>query len=215
MRPRRASLSIFLLTLLCLASSGFGATALSSSSTMVTISESGSYTASGITIEGGLWLEGAYTDTLTISDSVTITGSDSVPGIYVPEGATLVINGTGTLIAAGGEYSAGIGGAHYAYGSGTDQDIAGTLKIEDSVTVVATGGYYAAGIGGGYNSEDSSNSYHANGGSVYISGNATVTATGDSATGGTVGWTGEGCGAGIGGGDMAQAGWLTSPGTRP
>ncbi len=66
------------------------------------------------------------------------------PGVYVPEGHTLTISGTGSLDASSNGYGAGIGGADYSY-----EKSCGNIVINGG-TITATGGYGAAGIGGGY-----------------------------------------------------------------
>ena len=66
------------------------------------------------------------------------------PGVYVPEGHTLTISGTGSLDASSNGYGAGIGGAYYSY-----EKSCGNIVINGG-TITATGGYGAAGIGGGY-----------------------------------------------------------------
>ena len=63
------------------------------------------------------------------------------PGIYVPEGKTLTISGTGFLDASSNGDGAGIGGDY----NGT----AGSIVISGG-TISATGGTYAAGIGGAF-----------------------------------------------------------------
>ncbi len=82
-------------------------------------------------------------------------------GIYVPEGKTLTIRGTGSLTVTGGSRGAGIGG--------NIEDNCGSIVIEGG-TIVAEGGDGAAGIGLGY-------SYDREFGDITISG-GTVTATG-------------------------------------
>ncbi|MBO7501907.1 MAG: BspA family leucine-rich repeat surface protein [Paludibacteraceae bacterium] len=79
--------------------------------------------------------------------TITLEGSNKVrsfyvqyPGIYVPKGSTLVINGEGSLEALTKTSGAGIGG-----GSGID---CGNIVIAEG-TIDATGGTGAAGIGGG------------------------------------------------------------------
>ncbi len=123
-------------------------------------------------------------------------------GIYVPSGAELIIRGSGSLTATGGNRSAGIGGGGTitinggtvtARGSGLAAGIGGgdggnggTITISGG-TVTAIGREYGAGIGGGNNG---------NGGTITISG-GTVTATGGIN------------GAGIGGGDCGNGGEIT------
>ena len=133
---------------------------------------------------------------------------ESYPGIYVPEGNTLTISGTGSLNASSNGYGAGIGG-----GWGIS---CGNIVI-DGGTIVATGGQFAAGIGGGS---------YGTAGNIFING-GTVTATGGVAgagiggggqgtagniviNGGTVTATGGGYAApGIGGGTMGVVGSIT------
>jgi len=86
------------------------------------------------------------------------------PGIYVPEGYTLTIKGSGSLNAGGHNCGAGIGGAFNAN--------CGNIVIE-SGTITATGGIRAAGIGSGQYGKCSG---------ITISG-GTVTATGNKAAG--------------------------------
>ena len=67
-------------------------------------------------------------------------GEDSYPGIYVPVGKTLTIDGTGSLVASSNGFGCGIGG-----GSGIR---CGNITIDGGI-ITATGGARAAGIGGG------------------------------------------------------------------
>ena len=129
---------------------------------------------------------------LTIDGTNTIHAGGNLAGIYVPVGATLVINGIGSLNVSGNGGGAGIGGAAYA----PDEDKSngdpncGTVEIKGG-TVTATGGNLCiAGIGGGM--DVSSNP--GNGGTVTING-GTVTATGGSD--GTYGGAGIGGGGGV------------------
>lgn len=74
----------------------------------------------------------------------------SAAGLSVPYGASVVIGGTGKLIAKGGSAGngAGIGGGFNQFVPNPDYNrIAGTITI-DSGVVDATGGPYGAGIGG-------------------------------------------------------------------
>ena len=127
--------------------------------------------------------------TITLEGTNTVKGFQrDYPGIYVPEGKTLTIEGEGSLNASGNGYSTGIGGGYYmncgdivinggnitATGAnynagigGGDGGNCGAITITGG-TVTATGGGYAAGIGGGN---------EANCGNITISG-GTVTATG-------------------------------------
>ena len=136
---------------------------------------------------------------IVLCDTTTnrVKGGYGGSGIYVPEGHTLTIQGSGTLIATGGQFGAGIGsgfgiiddinysvcgniiisggivtatGGHYATGIGSSckNSDCGSITISGG-TVTATGGQYGAGIGSGYKNSDC--------GSITISG-GTVTATG-------------------------------------
>jgi uncharacterized repeat protein (TIGR02543 family) len=121
--------------------------------------------------------------TLLLADETqnTLTGKDNNPGIRTT-GATLIIDGTGTLTVQGGNPAAGIGGSYGASG--------GNLTINGG-NITASGGVNGAGIGGGKN--------YGNGGNITING-GTVTANGggnDNDGGG---------GAGIGGGGWGGAG---------
>ena len=113
--------------------------------------------------------------TLILGEGTTLTATS---GISVPSGKSLVIDGSGKLIATGSDGSAGIGGtAPASVGNWSQNGFSGSITINGG-TISATGGDYAAGIGGG-NCGDN--------GSVIISGGS-VTAQGGY------------CGAGIGGG---------------
>ena len=128
--------------------------------------------------------------------------SSHYPGIYVPKGKTLTIEGDGsleargntsaagigagyedncgnivisggTVTAMGGEYAAGIGGGSgFRHGHGT----AGDIMISGGV-VTATGGRYAAGIGGGYGYNNTTV------GDITISGGSVTATGGDCAAG--------------------------------
>ena len=105
--------------------------------------------------------------TLILMDGakLTVTGAANGAGINVASNNALVITGqsggTGTLIANGGDYGAGIGGGNAGNG--------GTVTINGG-TVNVTGGSHGAAIGGGY---------AGNGGTVMING-GTVNVTGGS-----------------------------------
>ena len=99
--------------------------------------------------------------TIILEGNNTVKGSGMYAGIYVPEGKTLTIRGTGSLTVTGGNRGAGIGG--------NIEGNCGSIVISGG-TVEATGGQYGAGIGLGY-------SYERVLGDITISG-GTVTATG-------------------------------------
>ncbi len=157
---------------------------------------------SNITITGGQIKAGSLDETVkeypdTIQDGAGIGGAASYGNA-----TNITITGNADVTAAGGIYSAGIGGGDY--GSATNITISGNAKvtaagshnggagigggeesegvnirITDNADVTAYGGEDGAGIGGGRYC----------GGSVEISGNAKVTAVGSNG------------GAGIGSGD--------------
>lgn len=81
------------------------------------------------------------------------------PGIHVPEGSTLVIDGDGSLTALSNGFAAGIGGG-FEVGCGNIQILGGKIT--------ATGGTSSAAIGSGYN---------ATGGDILIAGDS-ITAIG-------------------------------------
>ena len=117
----------------------------------------------------GLTCAGDATIILAVGSENTVKGFYcDYPGIFIAEGKTLTIQGSGSLTASpydGGtisSFGAGIGGA---------KNIAcGNIVIEGG-TVTAKGGGFCAGIGSGVN---------ASCGNISISGNAHVTATGGS-----------------------------------
>ena len=128
-------------------------------------------------------------------------------GIYVPEGSTLTIKGTGTLYAGISasrqptceKYCAGIGGGYFSNGSevklkNLTGKTGGTIIIEGG-NITAVGGDIAAGIGG---SGDGGN-----GGNITITGSGTVVkaTAGDSSVISGVQFPG---GAGIGGGSYGD-----------
>ena len=162
------------------------------------------YNFAGITCEGDA--------EITLVGENTVKGFyEDWPGIYVPEGYTLTINGTGKLdassngkgagigagyssacgnidiqggdiTATGGEFAAGIGGAH--------ETACGDITISDG-TVEAKGGIAAPGIGSGVDFTDMENVC-----------NITI-------IGGTVTATGNEGGAGIGSGNTSVCGNIT------
>jgi len=137
----------------------------------------------------GTWTTGDYAGiTCDGSTTIILEGENKVkgfwedyPGIYVPSGETLIIQGTGSLDASSNSSSslgAGIGS-----GSG---GTCGNITIKGG-TVTATGGYNAAGIGSG---------------SYGTCENITI-------SGGKVTATGGKYGAGIGGGNRGTCGAIT------
>jgi hypothetical protein len=101
--------------------------------------------------------------TIILVGTNRVTGRCSAAGIFVPEGKTLTIMGSGTLYATGGSNGAGIGGT---------KDVSCGSIVIASGTVTATGTGECAGIGSG-NNDTGTNTC----GAITISG-GTVTATG-------------------------------------
>ena len=178
----------------------------------VTIADGATVTLSGATIDGmttndtsapwaGITCEGDATILLTGANTVTNFHGD-YPAIFVPEGKTLTIGGSGSLTASNTCYDDTGSGA--AIGGGYDM-ACGNIAITGG-TVTANGGSSSAAIGGGYGVSC---------GSITISGGTvTATAAGNSGagigtghyatcgsisiTGGTVTAQGSGSAAGIG-----------------
>ncbi len=165
--------------------------------------------------------------TITLEGTNTVKGFyEDYPGIHVPEGKTLTIQGEGSLNASDNGYSAGIGGGDnlscgnivinggtvtatggdYAAGIGGVEGSCGAITINGG-TVTATGGYWGAGIGSGNNG--SCGAITINGGTVTATGGSDGAGIGSGETGsfdaitisgGTVTATGLDEAAGIGGG---------------
>ena len=93
----------------------------------------------------GITCEGDATIILKDGTENTVRGFyEDYPGIYVPEGKTLIIKGesagTGELMASSNGYGAGIGGGY--------EIACGSIEIQGG-KITATGGRYSAGIGSG------------------------------------------------------------------
>ena len=148
----------------------------------------GAFSWAGITCEGYAIIH--------LSGKNYICGFEkSYPGLYIPEGGGVQIDGSGSLVAESNGRGAGIGGGYNL--------ACGNIAIFKA-TVVATGGDNAAGIGGGYGSScghisigthvKATGGLNAPGigaGSFGSCGNIRI-------TGGTVEAKGDGYGAGIG-----------------
>ena len=131
------------------------------------------------TQQGVVRIADAYDVNLTIErvNVVKAPTGGSLAAIRVPDGATLTIDGGGSLDCTAGPYSAGIGGGRNSdcgaitinggtvtatggsygagIGGGSGAVKAGTIRINGGV-VTATGGSYAAGIGGGASNSEGS-----------------------------------------------------------
>ncbi len=159
----------------------------------VTIADGATVTLSGATIDGkaesddawaGITCEGDATILLTGAN--TVTNFDSwYPAIFVPEGKTLTIGGSGTLTASNTRYIDGnvYTGSGAAIGGGYNM-ACGNIAITGG-TVTANGGNGCAAIGGGYG---------ASCGSITISGAASVTAKASNSGAGIGGGNGTSCG---------------------
>ena len=148
--------------------------------------------------------------TIMLEGANTVKGGyEDYPGVFVPVGKTLTINGTGSLNASSNGYGCGIGGGY--------QMAAGNIVINGG-NITAIGGRGEASIGGGNYGD--CGSITINGGTVTA--NCSVNGNGGAGigsgcsarcgditiNGGTVTANGEENGAGIGGG-----GWTASCGT--
>ena len=132
------------------------------------------------------------------------------PGILVPSGSTLTIQGAGTLNASSNGNGAGIG-------AGWNVNC-GNIIIKNG-TINASGGSFAAGIGGGY--EKSCGTIEIQGGHVTATSSNSSAGIGGgynapwgdiSISGGTVDATGSNSGAGIGAGSISSSSPNTSYG---
>lgn len=204
----------------------------------ISIADGAIVTLKDVTINGKNWTDGDYAG-ITCEGSATIIleGDNMVkgfnasyPGIYVPEGKTLTIMGSGKLTASsngsgsgagigggdgiscgnivikGGEITA-TGGANGGAGIGGGTGSCGNITISGG-TITATGGTYGgAGIGGGL--EGTCSTITISGGNVTATGGYGGAGIGGGTegicgnitiSGGNVDATGGGSAAGIGGG---------------
>ena len=99
--------------------------------------------------------------TIILEGNNTVKGSGMYAGIYVPEGNTLTIRGTGSLTVTGGISGAGIGG--------NSEGNCGSIVISGG-TITATGGSHGAGIGLGSSSGCVFGDITINGGTVTATG---------------------------------------------
>lgn len=130
--------------------------------------------------------------TIVLEGSNNIYGYMNHPAIWVEEGSTLTIEGTGSLTAEAGSSTPGMGAAAIGSGYGTNTSL-GNIIINGG-TIVARGSGGGAGIGGGYET-----------GSGTCSGNITINGGYVKAFGGQSGLGVTG-GAGIGSGENANYG---------
>ena len=154
--------------------------------TLVKIADGATVTLSGVNItayynnQGHQWVGitclGDAVIVLAEGTTNDVKGGRYNPGIYVPSNKALIIQGSGTLNATGGDSGAGIG-------SGSSGSC-GNITISGG-TVTANGGKFAAGIG----SSDSGSC-----GTVTISGGSVTASGGQSAAGIGSGFSYSSCG---------------------
>ena len=182
-----------------------GATVMLNNATINGVNK-GNYAWAGLNCEGDA--------TIILSGTNTVKGFQSYyPGIHIPEGYTLTIQGTGTLNASSNGGGAGIGGGwNMSCGS----------IIINSGTISASGGARAAGIGGGGNGSPTCGDITINGGTItayggdkgagiggggiYNGGSGSPSCGNISISGGTVTAHGGNSGAGIGSGGVGSGG---------
>ena len=123
----------------------------------ISIADGATVTLDGVSINAdGTWNTGKYAGincegnaTIILKEETTNTVkgfNENYPGIHVPSGKTLTIQGSGSLNASSNGYGAGIGGG---FGGGSDPIIdCGNINILGG-RITATGGSSSAGIGSG------------------------------------------------------------------
>jgi len=208
---------------------------------VLTINDSGDYTLTGVNTAGvrvvvangvnanitlnntkintwtgaGIRLEGTANVTLNlVGNNSVITSKQGAAGIRVTTGATLTIQGNGSLNAESTFVPTGYIGNGAGIGGGVGED-GGSITVNGGTITALCKSSSGAGIGGGENG---------NGGNITITG-GTINATGDAGigggyygnggniliTGGSVNATGS-IGAGIGGGYRNEGGNITITG---
>ena len=128
---------------------GYTLTGTGGADTHVTIPDGATITLSGVTINAiaddishmwaGITCEGNATIILDDGTTNTLVGSRQRPGIFVPEGKTLTIQGWGALTSSSRGGAPGIGATY--------SQNCGNIVIQGG-SVTAWGGYGCAGIGG-------------------------------------------------------------------
>ncbi|MBO4655847.1 MAG: leucine-rich repeat protein [Bacteroidales bacterium] len=187
-----------------------------SSNKKISIADGAMVTLSGATINGvnngsyqwaGLNCLGDATIILAEGTTNTVKGFyEEYPGIHIPSGYTLTIQGTGRLNASSNGYATGIGGGwkvscgNITIGGGTVTVTGGThaagigsgslsscgvITISGG-TVTANGGKFSSGIGSGYKSSC---------GNINISGGTVEATSGETAAGIGSGYDQSSCGA--------------------
>ena len=185
----------------------------------ISIADGATVTLDGVDINSSGWPSGNYAGLTCLGDATiilkngttnTVKGfSTNYPGIHIPSGKTLTIQGTGTLNASSNSssYAAGIGGGdgipcgniiinsgtitatcgdYHSAGIGSgDESSCGNITINGGI-VTAMGGSYGAGIGSGFNGSSC--------GDITISGGTVRATGGDSGAGIGSGGYGSSCG---------------------
>ncbi len=140
----------------------------------ITVADGATVTLDNASINAdGTWTSGDYAGITCLGDAtIILSGTNTVKGfcneysgIYVPEGYTLTIQGTGSLTASSNGKATGIGAA-----KNTE---CGNISISGG-TIIATGGEQAAGIGG---------CSYGDCGNITISGGSITATGGDDAAG--------------------------------
>ena len=186
----------------------------------ISIANGATVTLDGVSINAsGTWTSGNYAGINCAGDAtIILNGENSVkgfnyqyPGIYVPSGKTLTIDGTGSLNASTNGSAAGIGGYNHADNDGN----CGNIIIKGG-TITATGGENGPGIGCGF--RGTCDGITIEGGTVNATGGENGagigsglygTCNGITIKGGTVNATGGEDGAGIGSGYVGSCGDIT------
>lgn len=161
----------------------------------VSLANGATVTLSNVTIEGTSANSDEYKHaaiTCLGNATITLVGENTVkgfyedyPGIYVPSGSTLTINGSGSLDASSNGYAAGIGGG-YNYVSGDHPDLSCGNIVINGGKITATGGSSAAGIGGGRNSACGTITIGSLVSHITATGNSTSIGAGSGGSGGVV-----------------------------
>lgn len=187
-----------------------------SANVKISIADGATVTLDGVTINGtnsSLWAG----ITLAGDGIIILSGTNSVkgfnreyPGIYVPSGKTLTIQGDGSLTASSNGRAPGIGSVYKIAG--------GNIVIEGG-TITATGSSSSAGIGGSWKA--ACGNITIKGGTIIARGGSSAPGIGSgqesscgtiSITGGTVTATGGEYGAGIGSSYRGNCGSITITG---
>ena len=197
---------------------GYTVTGTLGANVKISIADGATVTLDGVTINGVNAINSEWAGITCLGDAtIILSGTNTVkgfyenyPGIYVPVGKTVTIEGSGSLTASSNGYGCGIGGGF--------QIACGNIVIAGG-TITATGGQKEAGIGGGKSL--SCGTISITGGTINATGGDSGAGIGSgfegscgniSITGGTVTATGGETAAGIGSGDQGSCGTVTITG---